>query len=354
MGLRSTTGASLIEMLVAMFLMSFVSAAIFGLAIINNQEGEKIFNKADSLNAAREVMDTIGEDVRMARSVGDLYGPTAPPTTQTVGHHAEVGGVYNAPVLGQPQSVPYFPSAGDPIYGNGTSCGNLTPPGGWPAFPGDGTATGTPAGGQPYYTLGPDTLIIQVPIFDLPGAGGIASYPGGFPVQLYIPTQGQLSSQTPAAQSGTVTQPTVVLEAVDTFVFQIVPDPDQAANPGEYDLQVAGFPGCGKAPNGKVAFSNMSLNGTPRTILKGIVGPLDSSGKPAIFQYIDSSTPATPKSSIPFPYNEIPNISGVIVTLELKNHAANSSGASSSAPVTVGLKSEMYMRNNALATVVGL
>jgi type II secretory pathway pseudopilin PulG len=329
---RSQSGASLIELMIALFLMSFVSAGIFGLATLNNQEGQKIFNKIDSLNAAREVIDTIGEDVRMARSVGDIYGITTPPTQQLVTPGAVHGPSTNVSLVNAISQVnstntlasSSFPSLGDPFYGNGQ-----VPAGGWPAFPGNGTTSGV-AG--PPYTLGEDTLIIQVPIFDQPGAGGNASYPGGFPTSVK-----------------TTPQPVVTMEAMDTYVFQILPDPSY---PGTYMMQLSGFPGVGNGPNGTTANSTMSINSTARTILKGIIGPLDSNGNVCAFQYIDKTNPTQPVTTVTNPTN----ISGVIVTLQiLNNNASNNSKPEStdSQWVSVGFKSEMYMRNNTLADIIG-
>ena len=329
---RSQSGASLVEMLVATFLMSFVSAAIFGLATLNNQEGQKIFNKIDSLNAAREVIDTIGEDVRMARSVGDLYGQVAPPTQQLVtpgsvhGPSTNVSLVHSIAQVNSSNTLASssFPSVGDPFYGN-----SQVPAAGLPAFPGNGTATG--AAGPPY-TLGPATLIIQVPIFDQPGAGGNANYPGGFPTAVLA---------TP--------QPVVTMEAMDTYVFQVVPDPSY---PGTYMMQLAGFPGVGQGPNGTTANSSMTINSTARTILKGIIGPLDSNGNICVFEYIDKANPTQPITTVTSPSN----VSGVIVTLEILNNGASSTAAGVSTNnqwVSVGFKSEMYMRNNTLADIIG-
>src|SRR4030095_8414064 len=162
--------------------------------------------------------------------------------------------------------------------------------------------------------LSPRTLIVQIPVFDA----------NGFPTRV-------------AAGTG---NPPVASEQdnVDTLVYQIIPDPDfapAADKPQEYLLQVAGFPG---NPSALKISSN-----PPQTILKGIIGPTDPvSGQPKNFQYLNRyDSTGTPQDS--WLGNDIANVTGVIMNIEIKRYDEGASGAS-----TVGLKSEMYMRNNRL------
>jgi type II secretory pathway pseudopilin PulG len=275
---------TLIEMLVSCAIVGLAAAGISGLMLLNNLSTHRLFNKVDNLNQARQVVERIGKDLRMARNVGDVYGanielnPGPPPVLGTEGTN-------RFPLPG--------PQGSNPLYSGGQ-----TPPSGWP---------GAPWPGRPY-VLSPQTLIVQVPIFDATG----------------FPTKVAAGSGNPPAASDQ--------DNVDTLVYQVVADPDRT---GEYMLQVAGFPGQGSA---------LKLRSNPpQTILHGIVGPRDPlTGLPKIFQFLNRyDTSGTPQDT--WLGSDIANVTGVVMNVEIKREQEGASAAS-----TVALKSEMYMRNNRL------
>jgi len=283
-------GMTLIEMVVSVGIVGIAAAGIVGLVMLNNISSHRLFNKVDNLNQARQIVERIGKDIRMARNVGDVYGATivlSPGPPQVDGTE----GTNSFPLMA--------PLGKNPFYGAGQ-----TPAGGWPLAP-------WPI--RPYQ-LSPRTLLVQIPVFDA----------NGFPTRV-------------AAGNG---NPPVASDQdnVDTLVYQVIPDPAFVSapdKPQEYLLQVAGFPG---NPSSLKIASN-----PPQTILKGIIGPIDpASGQPKIFQYLNRyDNTGTPQDT--WVGNDIANVTGVVMNMEIKRYDEGVSGAS-----TVGLKSEMYMRNNRL------
>lgn len=303
--IRNKRGSMLIEMMVATLLLGVIAAGLVSLVVINNSQSQKLLNKVDTINDARLTLERIGRNWRMARSVGDLYGPLPVPSQSMIATGTPNGPTNNISVVTTSSttvqslengtatlSSASFPASGDPAWGSGQ-----VPSGGWPwpnlRFP---------------YTLSQRTLIIQVPIFS---------------------SESQPKPGYPMAISG----PVVNIEAVDTYVYQVI---DDIANPGQFLLQVAGFPGQG---------STMQVNATPQTILRGIVGPLDANAQPVTFQYLSGSS-ATPQTTVAD--SAVPSISGLVVNFELLRSGQGPQ------PSTIGLKSEVYMRNNSQSTVVGL
>lgn len=196
----------------------------------------------------------------------------------------------------------YFPAPKNPMYGAGQA-----PTGGWP---------GSPWPTKPY-VLSNQCLIVQVPIFD----------GNGFPLKWYE------GAGNPPAES--------TLDNVDTYVYMVLPDP---SDPGTYMLQSA----CIQSPN-----STKPSMIPPKTILRGIVGPLDStSQQPKVFQFLDVS--GTPQDYVgattPTYDGAVANFTGVIVNLEIKRDQEGATGKNKS---TLGIKSEIFMRNNTLATSSG-
>jgi type II secretory pathway pseudopilin PulG len=297
---RSCGGSMLIEMMVATLLLGVIAAGLVSLVVINNSQSQRLLNKVDTINDARLAIERIGRTWRMARSVGDLYGPYPVPTQGMIASGTPDGPTNNISVVTTNSTTvsnlengyatlasASFPAAGDPAWGNGQ-----VPVGGWPWST------------QPFpYTLSQNTLIIQVPIFT-----------GGYPQAILGPV--------------------VNLEAVDTYVYQVLPD---AANPGQYILQVASFPGT----NSQMPPSSS----TPQTILRGIVGPVDSGGNLVIFQYISRNNPTQLLRTVND--SAVSSISGLVVTFELIRNVEGP------VPTTVGLKSEVFMRNNSQSTVIG-
>ena len=71
---RSAKGDSLISLLVATLIFSFVAMAIMGMLTINVVESNKLMTRTDNISGARFGADRIGRIVRMARSLGDIQG----------------------------------------------------------------------------------------------------------------------------------------------------------------------------------------------------------------------------------------------------------------------------------------
>lgn len=298
---RSKSGLTLVELLIVSLVMGFISAAAFGIIISTMGKGRVLEQKCDGINAVRNALDKIGRQVRMGRNIGDCYGDVNVLTGVVVG-------------------TPNFPGSNDAIYGNGAAA----PPGGWPVwadgsspssftmapYPGDGTTNGN------------NCLICQVPVFDNNG------FPLGIPAGYKSPG------------STVLVNPTTTATVVQTYIYRVIADPN---NLGEYLMQVAVIPGYGQPPGGQ-----------PQTIAKSIVGPINpASGLPRIFQYIDRVNPTNP------PVDGIPsggtppaaNYSGIIVNLEVNSHQV-SVNQKDQKPIAV--KSEVYLRNNSMATSQGL
>lgn len=304
---RTETGTSVVEMLVATLIMSFVASGILGLTYLNWKTQQRIDNKTDSTSAARAALDRLGYSIRQARSVGDFYGVVTPPTGRVVDQlgsndvttdtqvvHLEnlnAGSVESGTAT---LSSPRFPAPGNPQYDNNNSTAT-----GWldtPAIP---------------YTLSNNTLIVQVPVFTTTG------FPRAF------------------------TEPPLVqpIECLDTWVYRLVAD-NRADHPNEFTLQVAGFPGPG---------SNMVNPRQAKTILTGITGPKDAQGNIKVFQYLTSSD-AVAMDTVP--WQQVDDISGVIVRLEVRRQQASASATQvGGGQAYIGFKQEIYLRNNSLTSV---
>lgn len=316
--IRNCKGDSLVGLLVATVIMSFVAMGIMGLMSLNVSESAKTYNRTDNINAARVALDKLGRLVRMARSVGDIQGTTLPtsspysefppgPSTdtfQTKGNTITVASVEAGTAVNRSAA---FPSTGDPFYGpNGTENAKTS----WPW----GGGINSP------YRLSGDTLVIQVPSFDANG------YPN-------------------AVLNG------LRLAAVDTYVFKVVPDNTRPGPTNWFQLQMAAFPA---PPNGGTKRTNVASGlqaGVPVTILSGLVGPVDVNGNPVIFQYVKSSDNSSTTS---FPAgsqaeNDLVLYDGIVANLQIMSTGQN---ANQRATVST-LRSEMYLRNNASAQIMG-
>lgn len=69
--MRNCSGANLVELLVVVVIMSFVSAAAFGMLTTTMASQIKLQNKADSLDSARKVIERVGRVIRMGREITD-------------------------------------------------------------------------------------------------------------------------------------------------------------------------------------------------------------------------------------------------------------------------------------------
>jgi hypothetical protein len=136
-------------------------------------------------------------------------------------------------------------------------------------------------------------------------------------------------------------------ENVETHVYQILQDP---ANPGEWIMQVASYGGI-PVPGYLPA---VHTNG-PQTLLTGIVGPMDpATNTPKVFQYISRvDTTGRPHDQIDPDGSHATEYTGVVVNLEVKRHQTVIAGRNDISSKPLGMKLEVFLRNNATATSVG-
>jgi type II secretory pathway pseudopilin PulG len=295
---RPGYGFTLIEMLASALIVGFVGAGIAGLVILNGMTEIRMSNKVDNLNAARTAIERLGRDIRMARNLGDVYG--APFLLQNSPTQVWGFGGSNS-----------FPAPNNPTYPNGSAPSGFS---GWPSSP-------WPSAPTPGYTLSNQCLVVQVPVFDT----------NGFPIGL---AKGFGTPPLPANE-----------DDVDTLVYMVVPDPSSPSSNPTFMLQVAGFPG----PNSTMAV----LSNPPETILKGIVGPtaypgsVSLSNPPVVFQYLDKTQGGVAQNG-GTAGNGLTNVNltGVLIQFQVLNNASGTN-----APTVVGVKSEVYARNNNVQTV---
>lgn len=331
---RLPEGTTLVSLLVATMIFSFVAIGLMGLMSINTFECNRTFNRADTLNSGRIALDKIGMIVRSARTFGDIQGTTMVATDPywaagngpNVGYKPIPNNVDMTKVTNgtAPAISGQFPCLADPYYNSSWTNGIVTQttpaplPGAVP-WPWQNVALSTAAG--PPYQLSQDTLIVQAQTFDQFGF--------------------------PRAIAGLSRMP-----ALDTYVFKIVPDPTQPGPTKWFTLQMAVFPAGNLNSAGYTNKPSSLPAGIPVTLCTNIVGPVDTNGNPVAFQYVDNSTlPATLKTDFsPGSANErnlLGNFSGVICNLQLmKVDAAGKALVNT-------VRSEFYLRNNASAAVMG-
>ncbi len=288
--MRTTSGFSLVELLVTVLVMALSSSAIFGVLVTIMSQSSKLQNRCDTIEVARNSLEKIGRDMRSGRSLGDVFG-------------TEVNNMV--------EGSDVFPSARNPLYGSGQ-----TPPNGWPAW-GDQSKPET-------FKLSNTTLVVQVPVFDTDG------WPGAIPQNL-LPVGMQTQAN------------------VETHIYRVVADPD---NPGEWLLQWTKVPGA-SVPGYDAAGLRPSAS---QTLASGIVGPLNpATGQPRIFQYLDKlDATGTARDNIADPQNMV-NYSGVMVNLEIRQHRDTSQVSGKFVKTSVlALKTEIFLRNNSIATSVGM
>ncbi len=336
---RTNSGATLVSLLVATIIFSFVAMGLMGMMSLNTFECNRTFNRADTLNSGRIALDKIGIMVRSARSFGDIQGTTMIATDPwwkvsvgpNTGYQATPNNVNmnNVTSGANPSISSKFPSPCDMFY-------NATMPSDPATLAPLPNGTAWPWNANGPYQLGPDTLILQVQTFNA----------DGFP--LAVP-------QSTFAALG-LTQ-TTRMPALDTYVFKVVPDPNLPGPTKWFQLQMAIFP-AGRTTAGSANLTNMPTGmtaGVPITLCSGIVGPVDAAGKPAMFQYVNTqltpSTLTTDFSSNPAGLlnetNLLAYFRGVVVNLQLmKVDAAGKAMVNT-------VRSEYYLRNNASAAVMG-
>lgn len=274
-------GTNLVELSMTVSVMAIISTAVFAILISTLSSYRKLDNETNTVQVVRNAIERIGEDVRMARSLGDVYGTT----DHTV-----------------------FPSSNNPI--------SYT----WPTWA-DGSSPTT-------FTLSGDTLIIQIPIFDSST---------GFP-SFVTDVEGNNEAN------------------VETHIYRVLHRTTDPAD--EYVLQYACFPGNNIAGS----YDAASAKRDPSIIATGIIGPkMSGHTTPRVFQYItmaqkDATTllfvPQTVvDDTFPTPSN-IADFTTVAINLEVRKHDATSQLASKWKDAGVwAVKQEVYMRNNAYATV---
>lgn len=327
---RSQTGDSLVSLLVATTIFSFVAMSIMGLMSVNVLETSKLNSRTDNMMAARFGMDKMARLVRMARNLGDIQGqvpltsnnyseapngPTGDYFTAIQGDSGVTQAQVNAGTACNTSAS--FPTIANPDYGPGKA--------------GNGAFTGSAWGGGGSLTLSADTLIVQVPVFDA----------NGYPV---------------SSNAGGAGQRVV---ALDTYVYRVVPDPERtAAGNNEvnyFKLQVCVYPSLSGTTNRPPGMAT----GVPQTVMSGIVGPVDplNPSRCTAFAYINQNPAYTggqmqtnfDRQTAQGATNEdnLVSFKGVVCNF----HLMTMDGAKR---VTVmPLRTEMYMRNNQQATMMG-
>jgi hypothetical protein len=302
------------EALVTTVIMGIVSTAFMAVLLVNYKTNAKVDNMQDTLNAVRAIKERISKDVREGRSLGDIYGST------------QVDHSYIDPTTGQPSTMVVgsdgFPSTNDPLYSTGA-----------PAIPGWPTATtGSP------YRLSNQCLVVQVPILDDHQDTAQGHFRNtaavGWPTQ--IPNPNGLGPQ----------------DNVETHVYRVVQDPDTANHPGEWLLQYASFGGASSALSNFTGYNPTVHTFGPQTLVAGVIGPLDANGNPKVFQFISPKRSGTPVDSIPNP-SFTAEYTGVVCNLEVKRHQDMSATQKNFSVTPTGMKIEVFLRNNALATSAG-
>lgn len=301
--MRSPKGAMLVETLVTTTIMGVIGLAFMSVLLMNMKTSAKVNNMTDTINAVRTIKERIGKDVREGRTLGDVFGDNF--TDPSSGIEYTIGSAS-------------FPCNRNPVYGTGAPT-----PAGWSAPP---------------YTLSNTCLIVQIPVLDNHNDSGTthALNAGAVGWPTLIP-QGAGNPAAPCNQDN-----------VETHVYRVLADPD---NTGEYILQLASYGG--RAVTGYLPAAHTST--APQTILKGIIGPMDTvTGLPKVFQFVNKTDlTGTPRDSILPDGAHSPEYTGVVVNLEVRRHQFTSTTRRDISITPVGLKLEVFLRNNALATTAG-
>jgi hypothetical protein len=282
---RSRSGTSISELLVSIVLMAFAFMTVGELVVTTTLASTRLTNCIDGVNGANLFLRRLGEDVRTAQAFGSIYS--------------------------SPSNANYFP---DPSNASDISYSLAPHWGGWPT-----TGQGNTSWPSQPYALGSNCLILQQPAF----YSNSSSILNGAPLMI------------PAGTLGTGV-PAVNVQYVDTVVYYVLLDPQ---SPGQYLIQRArfsGYPGASQLP----ALGPTQLRTTidqPQTVLRGVVGPLYSSGSvPAVFEYLGidpnpskgsiqtlgvvlsgSPTLSSPKGA------QVPALGGLSVNLEIETPVPN-------------------------------
>jgi hypothetical protein len=312
--MRAQSGTTLIEMMIACLIMAFVSTAFLGILLTTYKTSAKVTNSTDTASAVRIVKEKLGADIRQGRTLGDVYGTG----------FTESG-------IWIPQGVDTFPGPLNPVYGDGQA-----PSSGWPtSWTGGGV-------GNPYQ-LSNTCLIVQVPVLDNHNDNGSTHNTNanpGWPTAIFPASYG---NGYPGPGSPPVTGNP--WDNVETHVYMVKQDPNNA---GEYQLEWCSFPGYPVTGYLPAAHSMQ-----PQVLLKGIVGPLKN-GTPQVFQFIDKTDPTgTPRDTITPGPAYVANYTGVVVNLEIRSHAESNVHRKDLSVQPIAFKTEIFLRNNAIATTNG-
>lgn len=288
--IRNRQGITITELAVSTILIGFSLAVIGELVVLNTFASTKLTNKIDGQVGCSRAIRRISEDIRQGRAIGNIYSLTARNS------FPDNSASSNDPfVMPPPEGFPTSP---------------------WPAIP---------------YKLGPQTLIIQQPVyFDDPN--NLNNPKNGFPLRL---ATGSITASPPV--------PSYPMEYVDTIVYQLIPDSEPNTQ-GQFILQIARFSGRPAVTGTKL---RQPLN-PPQTVLKGIVGPMDPSnpGVPVVFQYLRSPKEQTPLSA-PDP-GETMGLTGVSINFEVKMPNSNV-GANQE---IAGGHAEAYLKNGRFVRLI--
>lgn len=323
--MRSARGESLVGLLMASLMLSFIALSLVGLVSLNVLEGNKTQTRSDTIVGARFGLDKMCRFLRMARNLGDVQGSVPPTSNNYSNTPPGPTGDYFTAIQGSSavtqaqvdagtacNTSARFPSVANPDYSTGKAA-NAGP---WPW------------GGQPYL-LSADTLVAQVPVFDQ----------NGFPR---------------SSQSGGAGQSVV---ALDTYVFKVVADLSKPGPLQFYQLQMTVYPSLSGMTNRP---STMST-GVPVTLMSNIIGPIDpNTGKISCFQYINENSNYAP-SPVQTNFDSsggigtqgytneqnLVSFSGIVLSFQLYSADA------AKRKTVVPLRSEVYLRNNQEASLMG-
>jgi hypothetical protein len=123
-----------------------------------------------------------------------------------------------------------------------------------------------------------------------------------------------------------------------------------------YKLEVAGYPAEAASTNFPAGWKT----GVPNIVLRGIVGPLDKTGKLTCFQYVNQRAiaGAEVQNSVTTNFDNktavgalneqnLPLFTGVIANFQIMMLDGKAK------PTVQTMRSEMFLRNNAAATIMG-
>lgn len=283
---RSQSGTSLVELLIVCLIITIISAGIIGLLTANATVSRNISNKVDTIDEARVMLARLGKDMRMGRTIGEVYG------------------------IAQGQYAKQFPAASDPMWSQQGMPPGWT--GAWPA------------------QLSSSCMIIQIPMFD-----SYTDASGGWPLAL------------PAGFGNPPT--TSAIDDVETHIYKMIADPDTVNHPGEYRMELWKFPGRDvNGVIGPISGPQIVLKNIVGPTLAGASGLDNLCIFQVVDKTQPNSAPFDPGSNA-VTSAALANYTGLIVNLDLNNHDATHRSAFQNSG-RLAFKTEIFMRNNILST----